>query len=541
MDLEVISPSRDMVKCCNCGCSCASMSSSSGTWLRSVKRKYDEFENENRFFIPDLAVDLNPRVQIENECTALRETVASQQKTMQDLYMELDEERNASSSAANEAMSMILRLQREKAEVQMEARQFKRFAEEKISHDQQELLAFEDLLYKREQAIQALTCEVQAYKHRMMSYGITEAEAEADGEKLCLSRNTSTVETFDAQLDLPVFEYPPLKCNLNENSAPLEGDDSVDVEIYPFGETPRGQNEKYPYGETPRGQNEKYPYGETPRGQNRLMNLEYRIHQMDRTPRKSQLDRDFSSGKNIFESVIVGQSPRRHKHSRRFSNDSSSSYMGMFKETGSDFVTGSPRFNRSFKKMEQTEDFSTLRKRDNTSEIGDEMSDRVYTIDSVHNGVQYNSFKEPKYGVGMCEDDINSPRDSLNRYDTEDPYIKKLYMRLRALEADRESMRQAIMSMRTDKAQMVLLKEIAQHLCKEMTPERQMPVRKSSAVRSFSLMSIFKWIVTFVFWRRKASRSKFTAELSANNVGLLMLLDKSPHMRQSRCVSSTQV
>ncbi|KAJ0089342.1 hypothetical protein Patl1_32797 [Pistacia atlantica] len=540
MDLEVISPSRDLVKCCNCGCSCASISSSSGTWLRSVKRKYDEFEDKNGFFIPGLAVDSNPRVQIENECAALRETVASQQQAIQDLYVELEEERNASSSAANEAMSMILRLQREKAEVQMEARQFKRFAEEKMSHDQQELLALEDLLYKREQAIQAFTCEVQAYKHRMMSYGITEAEA--DGEKRGLSRNPSMAETFDTQFDLPVFDYPPLKCKLIENSAPLEGDnDGVDVEKYPFGETPRGQNEKYTFGETPQGQNEKYPYAESPRTQNRLKNLEYRIYQMERSPRKSQLDGDFSSGKNILEKVIVGQSPRRQKHNRRSSNDSSSSNMGMFKETGSDFVTESPRFNSCVKKMEQTEDYSSLRKMDNASEIGDETSDRVYTIDSVNNGVQYNSFKEPKDGVGVCEDDINSPRDSLNRYDTEDPDIKKLYMRLQALEADRESMRQAIISMRTDKAQMVLLKEIAQHLCKEMSPERQMPVRKSSVVRSFSFMSIFKWIVSFVFWRRRASYSKYTAGLTANNVGLLLLLDRSPRMRQSRCVSSTQV
>lgn len=40
---------------------------------------------------------------------------------------------------------MILRLQREKVEIQMEARQFKRFVEEKMAHDQQEfLLAVDD-------------------------------------------------------------------------------------------------------------------------------------------------------------------------------------------------------------------------------------------------------------------------------------------------------------------------------------------------------------------------------------------------------------
>ncbi|KAL5808550.1 hypothetical protein ACOSQ3_029241 [Xanthoceras sorbifolium] len=527
MDLQLISPSRDVVKCCDCGCSCSLITAYPGNWFRSVKRKYDEFEEGDRFFIPGLDLYMNPRVEIENECVALRETVSTQQQAIQDLYTELEEERNASSSAANEAMSMILRLQREKAEVQMESRQFKRFADEKMAHDQQELLALEDLLYKREQAMQSLTCEVQAYKHRMMSYGLTESEAE--GEKGRLSRNQSMVENFDAQFDLPAFDYPPLKCNLNENSGALEVDNDVaDVEKYAFGETPRA------FGESPRS-------FASPRGQNHLKNLEFRIHQMERNPNQNQLDGDFSSGKNILEKVIVGHSPRRPRHSRMFSTDSSSSYWGMIKETGPDLTTESPRYNSSIKKVEQVEDYSNLRKMDNASEIGDDMSDRVYTIDSVHNGVQCDGVTESKAVLGISDDYVTTPRDLLNQPDFNDPDIKKLYMRLQALEADRESMRQAIISMRTDKAQMVLLKEIAQHLCKEMTPERRVSVKKPSVLGSFSFMSVFKWIVSFVFWRKKACRSKYMYGLSANNVGLLLLLEKGPHMRQWRCLTSTQV
>ena len=88
MGTEFVSfPSKSLEQCCDCGCSCSLTvsSSSNGAWIRSVKRKY----------------------------------------------------------AANETMSMILRLQREKAEVQMEARQFKRFSEEKMSHDAQEISAWE--------------------------------------------------------------------------------------------------------------------------------------------------------------------------------------------------------------------------------------------------------------------------------------------------------------------------------------------------------------------------------------------------------------
>ncbi|KAF5737384.1 myosin-binding protein 7 [Tripterygium wilfordii] len=515
MDSGLFSPPRDFVKCCSCGCSCSAITSSSGEWMRFVKRKYDEFEDGSRFFIPGLDVYSNPRVGIENECAALRETVSSQQQAIQDLYTELEEERNASSSAANEAMSMILRLQREKAEIQMEARQFKRFAEEKMAHDQQELLALEDLLYKREQAIQSFTCEIQAYKHRMMSYGLTEAEAE--GEKSGLSRNPSMVESLDAQFDLPSYNYPPLKCNLNEKSGPYEGDDDVaDVE--------------------------KYAFGETPRNRDHLKNLEHRIYQMERSPSGSPLSGDFYDGKNVLEKVIAGHSPRHPRHSRRFSSDSSNSFL--VKETGPDFSTESPKFGSSFKKtvyVSQTDDYSNLRKMDNASENGDDMSDRVYTIDSVHNGIPYNGVAEPKAGVGAYEDFVTTPRESLNQPDVTDPDIKKLYMRLQALEADRESMRQTLVSMRTDKAQVVLLKEIAQQLCKDMTLARPMPLRKPSIVGSFSFMSIFKWIVSFVFWRKKAHRSKYMCGLSASNIGLLMLLDKGPRLRQWRCLSSTQV
>lgn len=512
MDSEAFPSSRNVAKCCNCECSCTLTSGSSETWLRSVKRKYGEFEEGNCFFIPGVEDCYTAKVQMDHECTALRETLSSQQKTIQDLYTELDEERNASSSAANEAMSMILRLQREKAEIQMEARQFKLFVEEKMAHDQQELLALEDLLYKREQTIQALTCEVQAYKHRMMSYGFTEAEA--DGERSVLSRNQSMGD-FETQYDLPTtptFEYPPLKCKINETQGPLEDDDVADIEKYAFGETPRDH----------------------------LRNLENRLYQMEKCPSNNQLEGDFSGSKHIYEKGVIGHSPRWSRHSRIVSNDSTP-YSAIVREAGSDFFAESPRLNSSFKKAEyasQPEDYLNTRKLDNASEIGDDMSDRVYTIDSVHNGAAYNGFNEAKAGAGINGDYVTTPSGSLHH--AEDPDIMKLYMRLQALEADRESMRQAMLSMRTDKAQLVLLKEIAQHLCKEMSPDGRVIVKKQSAIGGFSFMSVFKWVKSFVFWRRRARRSKYMFGLSAN-VGLLMLLDKGPRARQWRCLTSTQV
>ncbi|XP_052210089.1 myosin-binding protein 7-like [Diospyros lotus] len=503
-------------KCCDCACSSSTMGRSLyGTWFRSVKRKFDEVEeDENRLVIPGLDFPHVARVETENERDALREMVNSQQQTIQDLILELEEERNAASTAANEAMSMILRLQREKAEIQMEARQFKRLTEEKMAHDQQELSALEDLLYKREQAIQSLYCEVQAYKHRMLSFGLTESEIDVGR---AMSQNNSLAGNLDSQPEFPPYNYPPLKCNSNENQGHFEVDnDVVDVE--------------------------KYAFGETPRSLDHLKDLDYRINQLERTPRHIPLDGDVSSAKSVFEKVIVGQSPRPPRHFRRFSTESSTSFFATAKEIGQYFAADSPRFAGSFRKMEcsQTEDFSNLRKVDNVSEAGDDLSDRIYTIDSVQ-GITYNGFSESKPTIGASEDYLTTPRQSMIQADAGDPEITKLYMRLQALEADRESMRQALISMRTDKAQLVLLKEIAQNLCKEMSPAKSMPLKKQSLYGRLSFTSVFKWIVSFVLWRKKALRSKYMFGMSTNNAGLLILLDKGPRIGQWRCLSSTRV
>ncbi|KAJ4971030.1 hypothetical protein NE237_004129 [Protea cynaroides] len=523
MDSGTSPPSTDLLKCCSCSCSCTLINGGSVTWQRSVKRKFDEFQEDFPNPIAGLDQSSFARVEIENECAALRETVSSQQQTIQELFTELEEERNASSSAANEAMSMILRVQREKAEIQMEARQFKRFAEERMAHDQQELLGWEDLLYKRDQAIQALTCEVHAYKHRMLSFGLTEAEVE--GKKSAQSRNPNLVDNVESQFEFPPYDYPPLRCNMNETQGYPDIEDDVDLEKYAFGETTRS-------------------FHHSPRHREQLQNLGYRMYQMERNPSSNHLDGEFSGLRNTSEKGVIGQSPRRPGHARKFSTDSLGSFYGTVKETAQDYRMESPKTAPSFKKMNYFTyaEESNLKKVDNASDLVDDTSDRVYTIDSVHNGVSYNNSADHKPTIGINEDIVNTPGDTLFRADIDDPDIKKLYRRLQTLEADRESMKQEIILMRTDKAQLVLLREIAQHLYKEMTPERRIPppVKRPSLIWSFSLMSALKWIVSFVLWRKKACRSKYMIGLSTENVGLLMILDKGPRNRPWRCLTSVQ-
>ncbi|GAU21375.1 hypothetical protein TSUD_189630 [Trifolium subterraneum] len=107
------------------------------------------------------------------------------------------------------------------------------------------------------------------------------------------------------------------------------------------------------------------------------------------------------------------------------------------------------------------------------------MTDRVYTIDSEFKG-----------GVGGYDEHERTPTEFGNQGDFEDPYVKKLYIRLQALEADRESMRQTMISIRTDKEQFVLLKEIAHHLRKEMSNQKKVTVK--IFVGGFSFFTIFK-------------------------------------------------
>lgn len=96
------------------------------------------------------------------------------QYILQKLYVELDQERESAATAGREALSMILRLQGEKALLKMEASQYKRMAEEKMCHAQEALAVFEDISYEREMEIAALEFQLLAYQYRLLSMGVTD-------------------------------------------------------------------------------------------------------------------------------------------------------------------------------------------------------------------------------------------------------------------------------------------------------------------------------------------------------------------------------
>lgn len=95
-------------------------------------------------------------IEEEGEVATLREALRQQAQAMEELRGELEEERQAASSGADEALAMILRLQAEKAAERMEAEQFRRVAEERIQHDEDTLAFLKAVVFHQEMEISSL-------------------------------------------------------------------------------------------------------------------------------------------------------------------------------------------------------------------------------------------------------------------------------------------------------------------------------------------------------------------------------------------------
>ncbi|XP_018435711.2 protein FLOURY 1-like [Raphanus sativus] len=78
----------------------------------------------------------------------LRKMVKRERKRGDGLKMELEKERRAAESAAEEAMAMLLKLRMEKSAVEMEANQYKRVAEQKQVYDQEVIQSLQWMLTK---------------------------------------------------------------------------------------------------------------------------------------------------------------------------------------------------------------------------------------------------------------------------------------------------------------------------------------------------------------------------------------------------------
>lgn len=117
------------------------------------------------------------------------------------LYLELEKERNAAATAADEAMAMILRLQADKASIEMEARQYQRMIEEKSAYDAEEMNILKEILLRRERERLFLEKEVESYRQMIFANERLDDdlnETVAPGE----TRTSSLISSEDPELML---------------------------------------------------------------------------------------------------------------------------------------------------------------------------------------------------------------------------------------------------------------------------------------------------------------------------------------------------
>ncbi|GAA0150215.1 hypothetical protein LIER_09206 [Lithospermum erythrorhizon] len=169
----------------------------------------------------------------QSEIAYLKETLHAQQNLLQKLYHELEVEREASSTAASEALSMILRLQGEKAAVKMEAEQYKRLVEEKMCYAEESLSIFEDVINQKEMEIASLDYQVQAYRYKLMSMGCTDPGiGELKFPENLLQRNEDVASPQNHGTLGRRNSAPPLNIKLlNQTKGHTERDDSTSPDM----------------------------------------------------------------------------------------------------------------------------------------------------------------------------------------------------------------------------------------------------------------------------------------------------------------------
>ncbi|KAE8691499.1 Aldehyde dehydrogenase 6B2 [Hibiscus syriacus] len=127
---------------------------------------------EAKYAIEEVAVDNEKECCPEDEfdVMALRKLVKTERRRTKASYQELEKERLAASSAAEEMMAMILRLQTERSLVEMEATQFKRMVEQKHEHDQQVIESLQWIVMKHESDRSLLENQLLMCKQKLKLY-----------------------------------------------------------------------------------------------------------------------------------------------------------------------------------------------------------------------------------------------------------------------------------------------------------------------------------------------------------------------------------
>ncbi|KAG8391043.1 hypothetical protein BUALT_Bualt01G0146900 [Buddleja alternifolia] len=175
----------------------------------------------------NLSLDGSTVSEIEGESVVdrLKRQVEHDKKIMGTLYKELEEERNASAVAANQAMAMITRLQEEKASLHMEALQYLRMMEEQSEYDGEALQKANDLLAEREKQIQDFEFELELYRNQLGDISLSDNFVKSQKlERNCEEGNTTAFHNSDNDDTHGTInktdEAPPQDVNSRKSSLP---------------------------------------------------------------------------------------------------------------------------------------------------------------------------------------------------------------------------------------------------------------------------------------------------------------------------------
>ncbi|KAK9055906.1 hypothetical protein SSX86_026993 [Deinandra increscens subsp. villosa] len=123
------------------------------TGLQFLQSRISLERNESNISLDGSGVS---EIEGEGMVDRLRRQAEHDKKLMGILYKELEEERNASAVATNQAMAMITRLQEEKAALYTEALQSLRMMEEQAEYDNEALQKANDIIEEKDKQIQDL-------------------------------------------------------------------------------------------------------------------------------------------------------------------------------------------------------------------------------------------------------------------------------------------------------------------------------------------------------------------------------------------------
>ena len=136
----------------------------------------------------------------EFDVMALRKLVKIERQRANSSYAELEKERMAAASAAEEAMAMILRLQREKSSIEIQANQYRRLAEQKQQYDQEVIQSLRWVVMKHESNRSLLEDQLRFCRQKLKLCTMKGNEVDHGPEGVDASMrflNSSTEHGFD--------------------------------------------------------------------------------------------------------------------------------------------------------------------------------------------------------------------------------------------------------------------------------------------------------------------------------------------------------